>query len=200
MAKIQLFDYLELESVGSILSGGHEPGHDDISYLLEVATKMPTSQEDIEDFAAPYVASISITALFNCNELKTKATVYAGNTKVDLDAKYGSLIASSEKAATVTKEISKSNPEYTKLAKEFEKAKAYVEFYNGLSANFEKCHYWAKSREIANNQEFKPSSYEPHHAADGVKGEESHQPEQVHSESAKGQKQKVTPVEDVNLF
>lgn len=195
---IKLFDYLELADVGSILSEEREPGHDDISYLIEVANQMPKTSEDVEDFAASYLASVSLVAFQRSNELKTRASVYCGNKKVDLDAKFGSLIASSDKAATVTKEISKSNPEYVKLAKELEKARAYVEFYTGLMGQFEKCHYWAKSKEISNNQEMKSSTYEPHHAADGGKGEENYQTESVHSESAKGQK-RITPVEDVSL-
>ena len=198
---IKLFDYLELQDVGSTLLKGHEPGHDDISYLLEVASQMPKTQEEVEDFAASYLASVSLVAFQRCNELKTKSTVYCGNTKVDLDAKYGSLISQSLKPATITKEISKSDINYVILAKEHEKAKAYVEFYTGLMGQFEKCHYWAKSKEASNNQEFKSSAYEPHHSADSEKGEESHQTEQVHSNSAKGQKNKsITPVEDVNLF
>ena len=201
MAKVLLFDYLELKDVGSLLSDSNEPGKDDIAYLLEVASEMPKTQEQVEDFAASYLASVSLVAFQRCNELRTKATVYAGNKKVDLDAKYGSLIASSEKPATITKEISKSNDGYVSLAKELEKAKAYVEFYTGLMGQFEKCHYWAKSKEASNNQEFKSSAYEPHHAADGGKGEEGQPTENVHSTSANGHKPKsITPVEDVNLF
>ena len=200
MSKVLLFNYLELQDVGSILSDSNEPGKDDISYLLEVASEMPKTQEQVEDFAASYLASVSLVAFQRCNELKTKATVYCGNKKVDLDAKYGSLIATSEKPATITKEISKSNIDYVTLAKEHEKAKAYVEFYTGLMGQFEKCHYWAKSKEASNNQEFKSSAYEPHHAADGGKGEDGQPMEQVHSNSAKVQKNKsITPVEDVNL-
>ncbi len=198
---ITLFKYLGLEEVGSTLSTTAEPGHDDIEYIVEVAGKMPRREEDIEDFAAPYIASISIVALNRINELKARATVYAGNKKVDLDAVYGKLIEKSEKAATITKEISKSQPTYIEAAKEFEKAKAYVEFYTGLYANFEKVHYWAKSREVDNNKEFKNSAYEPHHAADSEKGEEQVKNESVHSHSEKGyNKSKViTPVEDVKL-
>jgi len=202
MNKYTLFEYLELEQVGSVISESHEPGHDDITDLIEVAQKMPRTPEEIEDFAASYIATISLNALYHCNELRARATVYAGNKKVDLDAVYGTLIESSDKAATVTKEISKSKPGYVRAAKEYEKAKAYVEFYNGLSSNFEKCHYWAKSREVANQQEFKGSAYEPHHDSDSGKGEVVIQHREVQAATEIGHRnslREAKPVEDVNF-
>ena len=202
MNKYTLFDYLELEQVGSVISETKEPGHDDITDLIEVAQKMPRTPEEIEDFAAPFIATIALNALYHCNELRARATVYAGNKKVDLDAVYGALIEGSDKAATVTKEISKSKPGYIRAAKEFEKAKAYVEFYNGLSSNFEKCHYWAKSREVANQQEFKGSAYEPHHDSDSGKGEAEVQHREVRAATEVGHRnslREAKPVEDVNF-
>lgn len=195
-----LFKYLNLEEVGAALSDEKEPGYDDISFLIEVAGKMPRTPEEMEDFAAPYIASISLNALYRCNELKARATVFAGNKVVDLNAEYGRLIETSEKPATITKEISKSKPTYIQAAKESEKAKAYVEFYTGLSANFEKCHYWAKSREIANNQEFKGSAYEPHDARTSVKSNEGAETQIESAFPSSGQQKKqATPVEDISF-
>lgn len=202
MNKYTLFEYLELEQVGSVISESKEPGHDDITDLIEVAQKMPRTPEEIEDFAASFIATISLNALYHCNELRARASVYVGNKKVDLDSVYGALIESSNKAATVTKEISKSKPGYVCAAKEFEKAKAYVEFYTGLSSNFEKCHYWAKSREVANQQEFKGSAYEPHHDSDSGKGEVEIQHREVRAETEMGHRnslREAKPVEDVNF-
>jgi len=200
MNNIILFEYLELHDVGAELSEAKEPGKDDITFLVETASKMPKTPEEIEDFSASYLASISLQAFQRCNELKTRASVYCGYKKVDLDAHYGSLIASSEKPATITKEISKSKDSYVSLAKEHEKAKAYVEFYIGMMGQFEKCHYWAKSKEISNNQEYKGSSYEVHDTQINSKGGLENETEIVRSEFEKGQKIQVNAVEDVNLF
>lgn len=205
MSKIILFEYLSLNEVDAKLSDGFEPGKDDVSYLIEVAKQMPKTPEEIEDFAASYLASISWQALQRSNELKTRASVYCGYKKVDLDSCYGTLIASSEKPATITKEISKSDEKYVTLAKEHEKAKAYVEFYTGLMKQFEMCHYWAKSKEVSNNQEFKGSSYEAHDTRTSVKseGEEEFMSSSLSKESHGSKAQKntqVNAVEDVKLF
>ncbi len=203
---IRLFEYLNLQEVDAELSAGFEPGKDDVSYLIDVAKQMPKTPEEIEDFAAAYLASISWQALQRSNELKTRASVYCGYKKVDLDSCYGTLIASSEKPATITKEISKSDKQYVALAKEHEKAKAYVEFYTGLMKQFEMCHYWAKSKEVSNNQEFKGSSYEVHDTRTSVKSEDgeggfaSSSLEERSSRGSKTQNNKqVNAVEDVKL-
>jgi len=185
--KIILFNYLNLSDVGATLITKTEPGNDDIGFLVETARKMPKTSEEIENFEAPYLASISLQAMQRCNELRARAMVYAGFQKVDLDSHYGSLIFSSDKAATITKEISKSKSSYVSLAKEHEKAKAYVEFYSGMMGQFEKCHYWAKSREASNQQEFKSSGYEAM----------TERKESAHSRSE--EEQSVSAVEDVNL-
>jgi len=190
--KIILFSYLNLHDVGATLITKTEPGNDDITFLVEAGRKMPKTPDEIEDFDAPYLASISLQAMQRCNELRARAMVYAGFQKVDLDAHYGSLIYSSDKAATITKEISKSKTSYVSLAKEHEKAKAYVEFYSGMMGQFEKCHYWAKSREASNQQEFKSSGYE------AVTDRKQYRTEFAHSGSNDEQKS-VSAVEDVNL-
>ncbi len=194
---ITLYEYLNLKELGIELSENYEPGKDDITYLVETAKKIPRTPEEIEDFSASYLASICLVASQRCTELLTRSTIWSGYRKVDLDSTYGSLVDVSEKPATLAKEVSKSNENYKTHARQYEKGKAYVVFYTGLLSHFEKGHYWAKSKEISNNQENKSAGYETHNASDGVfGGEQTKEVGNGGSYSSEKHRQKQ-PVEDV---
>ncbi len=168
---IMLYDYLNLKEIDVELNPHQEPGKDDISFLIQVAQQIPKNQQDIDNLEAGQLASYCLAAFQRSGELLSKATLWLGYKKIELDSIYGSLISESERPATITKEISKSDSNYIKAAKEHEKAKSYVEFYTGLMSSFEKGHYWAKSKEQANAIENKMSGYDVHEIKQGGKQE-----------------------------
>ncbi len=165
---ILLFDYLNLKELDIELNPSYEPGKDDITFLIQEAGQ---------------IASYCLAAFQRSGELHSKATLWLGYKKIELDAKYGSLIAESELPVTIKKEVSKSDAGYQKIAKEHEKAKAYVEFYNGLMSSFEKGHYWAKSKEQANANENKMSGYDVHEIINKKGGNEEEQTRNFGSKS-----------------
>ncbi len=199
---ITLYNYLNLKELDIQLSDKFEPGKDDIEFLVETAKKVPRTPEEIDNLEASHLASICLIAFQRCIELHTRSTMWAGYKKIDLDAQYGTLISASNRPATLAKEISKSDEDYKKAAREFEKAKAYVEFYSGLMSEFEKGHYWAKSKEITNNKENGASSYEAYSDAAGSKKKGVNEEKIETGESSKPDNFRQTKqiVEDVDFL
>ncbi len=119
MSPILLYDYLNLKEIDIELNPHQqEPGKDDISFLVQVAQQIPKTQQDIDNLEAGQLASYCLAAFQRSGELLSKATLWLGYKKIELDAKYGSLIAESELPVTIKKEVSKSDEGYQRSARE----------------------------------------------------------------------------------
>lgn len=158
---VMLYSYLKLSEIGARLNEGNDPGKEDISYIIEVARMIPKNQQELENIESEQLATCCLSAFNRTSELFAKASLWMNYQKINLDSIYGSLIAESKQPATIRKEIVKSESRYMVAAEEYEKAKAYVQFYSGVLSSFEKGHYWAKSKEQKEINESKMSGYEP---------------------------------------
>jgi hypothetical protein len=162
MSKIvTLYSYLALNELGIALDDKDPIGKDDISFIVFAASQIPQSQQEVDDINPAELASICLKAFQRAVTLHTRATIWMGHKRTELQAEYGSFVASSNIQVTVRKEAAKSQKEYVEKSKEFEKANAYVEFYKNMLLNLQMGHYWAKSKEMNNNKEFNLSGYEP---------------------------------------
>lgn len=191
---VTLYQYLKLSELGIELSERNDPGKDDISYIVEVARMIPKNQQELENIHPEELATCCLSAFHRTSELITKASIWMSYQKIALDATYGSLIAKSEQPATIRKEIVKSDDIYVNAAKEYEKAKAYFQFYTGVLSSFEKGHYWAKSKEQKDVTENRMSGYEPH--------EKTYSKGEMHDVSTANEHRvsySTNPVEDVSL-
>jgi hypothetical protein len=162
---IKLEQYLNFDDYG-IDCGPKSPGLDDITDLIEVAKMIPKSPLDIGKVDPKILATLCLASFQRTNELYSRSILFYSLKKIELEAKFGSLIVEEDPnvkiPATLKKEAVKANKDYVKASEILSVAEAYVKFYAGLLKNFETGHYWARGQEATNNGELKLSSYEPH--------------------------------------
>ncbi len=157
---LKLSKYLGFDEF-KLTSDKSDPGNEDISFLIKVTRFIPKQPEDIAKVDAKVLATYCLGAYQLSSELYSKAYLWYGMRKVDLEYTLGKLISESSKAATVAEKSAKASDDYKNAANLVYLGDAYVKFYLGLMKNFETGHYWARDKEKQESREGGLSHYEP---------------------------------------